>query len=72
MISTIKIEHGETTCASEPGKFCRFLGTKNFGTQPVCMLNGDLPLFEHSEGEKKGWLARSGACINEFGSHEGQ
>lgn len=32
----IPIECGETTCASEPGKFCRFLWIQKFGTEFVC------------------------------------
>ena len=34
----IQVECGETTCAKEPGKFCRFFGTMRFGTIPICML----------------------------------
>ena len=70
MISVMKIEHGKTTCASEPGKFCRFLGDTNFGTVPVCMLFGNQRLQEHAEGETKGWVIRCLQCTEEFASNE--
>jgi hypothetical protein len=35
---TLEIECGEFTCASEPGKFCRFVVHKNFGCHEVCLL----------------------------------
>ena len=69
MISTILIEHGETTCASEPGVFCRFAGATRFGTTPVCMLFGDVLL--HSE-TPTGWIERCPACIKEFGCSNDQ
>lgn len=58
------IECGETTCALEPGKFCRFLGTTHFGTRNVCLLfrcsyDNCEPLFEN----KDGWLARCSQCL---------
>ena len=31
----LEIECGEETCASEPGKFCRWFGSKSFGRKPV-------------------------------------
>jgi hypothetical protein len=62
MIHTLHFESGDTTCAKEPGKFCRFFGTKNFGTQPVCMLFDDEPLYE-----KDGWIQRARICMASFG-----
>jgi hypothetical protein len=62
MKSKLIIEHGETTCASEPGKFCRFLGATNFGTVPVCMLFGNQKLDENEEG----WVKRCDDCLKEF------
>jgi len=53
MISTINFEHGEKTCASDPGKFCRWEGTSGFGTRHVCMLFDNHPLFFED-----GWLQR--------------
>ena len=62
MQSVLTIEHGELTCALEPGKFCRFLGAVMFGTMPVCRLFDDHPLFEINSGEKKGWVERCEEC----------
>jgi hypothetical protein len=59
----IEIECGGNTCASEPGKFCRFLGTTHFGTRPVCRL---FPTPEDSHAslkEKDGWVQRCKACL---------
>ena len=60
MMHTLQFETGETTCAVEPGKFCQFIGTTNFGTTPVCMLFDDL-LYE-----KDGWVQRSKFCMTTF------
>lgn len=57
MRNAIGIEHGDTTCAVEPGNFCMFVGTKSFGTKHVCMLFGDEPLWEQG-----GWLQRCDQC----------
>jgi len=61
----ITIDCGEETCASEPGKFCKFLGTTHFGTQHVCCLfpqaNGsNTPLKESVLN--KGWIGRCHDC----------
>lgn len=53
---------GETTCASEPGKFCRHVRTSHCGTRWVCGL------FWDEDGpkelpEKDGWLARLPECL---------
>lgn len=61
----IKIECGDRTCASEPGKFCTFLGSKQFGTRFACCLfpddRGDnTPLHEDVTG---GWLQRCPRCL---------
>jgi len=70
MISIIKINHGETTCASEPGKFCRFLGSKKFGLIPVCLLFGETLDVHHQQHDKAGWVARCGQCHEEFTVNE--
>lgn len=57
MKSCILIEHGEKTCASEPGKFCRFAGSKSFGTDPWCTL------FNTRLRDKDGWLQRAPECL---------
>ncbi len=66
---TLKFVSGKTTCASEPGKFCRFVRTKHFGTQFECSLF-DLSLFDHSYGEYEGWLARCTPCMEQFPNEE--
>lgn len=65
MLSTITFEHGENTCASVPGTFCRFLGTMGWGTKPVCMLFENEPLFN-----KDGWLQRCPQCMQVYGTKE--
>jgi len=57
---------GETTCASVPGTFCRFLYVKSFGTKACCHLYDNTPLFEHSFGDKAGWIARCHECMKDF------
>ena len=56
MKSKIEFEHGALTCAVEPGKFCRFVGTLNWGTKSTCML------FNEHLWDKDGWLQRCGHC----------
>lgn len=56
---TIKIDCGETTCASEPGVFCKQLGSRSFGQRPWCMLF-DKELFED---KPDGWLQRCNECL---------
>jgi hypothetical protein len=55
MMKQVLIFHtGETTCSekpSYPGSMCPFVYTRNFGTQPVCHLYGDVPL-----DDVDGWL----------------
>lgn len=47
----------DLTCASEPGRFCGQLGSRQFGQVPHCMLYGvDL-------GELDGWVARCAECL---------
>lgn len=65
MISTIIFEHGEKTCASAPGIFCRFQGAMALGTKPVCMLFKYTPLYD-----KDGWLQRCPQCIDVYGTKE--
>jgi len=61
---TFEIECGERTCASKPGKFCRFLRTKKLGQIPVC------DIFRERNGEEKrlldseeGWVLRCEECL---------
>jgi hypothetical protein len=63
----LEIECGETTCASEPGRFCRFLGRQKFGSISVCMLFPD-PDGQGSDTtlrDQDGWIRRCPACMNE-------
>jgi hypothetical protein len=57
----IEIECGDKTCASEPGKFCQFVGTKSFGKTYLCML------FPSEDSytilESGGWLMRCEQCL---------
>lgn len=48
---------GATTCASEPGKFCRFAMARGFGTRPFCGL------FDVRLHDRDGWLQRADACL---------
>ena len=69
------IECGELTCASRPGNFCKYLGSKNFGARLVCSLfpeewRGSLDsshttLNELPSGPRKGWIGRCKACLEQ-------
>jgi len=65
MKSTITFVHGIKTCAVEPSKFCRWAGATNFGSNPVCMLFENEPLFD-----KDGWVMRCEKCLKEFGEND--
>ncbi len=65
MISKIEFVHGEKTCASEPGKFCKWEGVQGFGTRNVCMLFDNEPLYFTD-----GWLQRCKQCLEELGDSE--
>jgi hypothetical protein len=60
----INIECGENTCASEPGKFCKYTGAKAFGTIPFCLLfQENLEATTGTNGEHgMGWLQRCNSC----------
>lgn len=64
MLSKIMFEHGETTCAVEPGKFCRFAGSRKFGSEYVCLL------FNARLYDQDGWLTRCTECLKEAKSDE--
>lgn len=69
-ILSISINCGEKTCASEPGKFCQFLGSMRFGTCPVCMLFPMENPGRKDQGaatplkEVDGWLQRCENCLS--------
>lgn len=56
-ILQIAIIAGETTCASEPGKFCPFARARADGAYPNCLLFGE-PL-----AAEDGWLQRLPRCL---------
>jgi len=66
VVHNVQFTSGAITCASEPGVFCRFVYTKNFGTKYICHLFDDMPLFEHETGPHKHWLARCIPCMKEY------
>ena len=59
----IPIVAGETTCASQPGVFCRFLYSRKFGTVPVCALFRDESGSEKELQQADGWTQRLTECI---------
>ena len=60
---TFQIECGETTCASEPGKFCQYVGVQGFGTKPICLLFRDSRAQPVRLWDSDGWLQRCGECL---------
>jgi hypothetical protein len=64
------IDCGEKTCATEPGKFCKFFGTKKFGIIPVCVLFpsdiGAFTVLREGNGLSIGsgfWTLRCNECL---------
>jgi len=61
----LSINCGETTCASEPGKFCKYLFTRKFGTLIYCQI------FSEIDDRGKpfslelvdGWTRRHSLCL---------
>lgn len=53
---TLEIECGETTCASEPGKFC-YLFAADLQGDGVCYLYGKV--FQNEDG----WIDRHPRCL---------
>ena len=60
---TLKVDCGETTCASTPGNFCQFFGTMRFGTVPLCRLFPSIGDTFTELHEKDGWVQRCASCI---------
>lgn len=58
------ISCGEKTCAHEKGKFCRFFGSRRFGTIPCCVLfpTEDNSFTELETGDD-GWVLRCNDCL---------
>lgn len=61
----LEISCGETTCASEPGKFCSFLSTRRFGTITYCQIFSEVDLRgrELPLELKDGWTQRHPLCM---------
>ena len=51
---------GQTTCASEPGKFCEWVRSQIDGDRPFCNLFSSRLVDE--DGGTTGWLQRCAAC----------
>ena len=67
LLLKIPIECGEKTCASEPGKFCLYFGTKKFGQIAVCLLFRDQSVRSLDSAQelddKDGWTQRCYQCL---------
>jgi hypothetical protein len=57
----LKFETGKKTCAVKPGKFCRFMRSRRFGSVEFCALY-EKELFHD---EPLGWLQRCEECLVE-------
>lgn len=60
---SIEIECGELTCASEPGKFCPFVGSVKMGTKTVCRLFPSEDKSYTVLEDKDGWVQKCPACL---------
>lgn len=61
------IECGEKTCASSPGKFCKFFGSRRFGTIACCLLFPDkegLSFTELDTDNDGEWTLRCEDCLS--------
>ena len=58
---THTIECGENTCATDPGKFCKYMHLLLTGDKARCLLFGDL--LETSEPGGRGWMLRCNQCM---------
>lgn len=59
---------GDKTCASEPGKFCKHVMAKKFGSIPFCQVyNKELSSIDRSSKfyEVIGWLQRLPECLRD-------
>lgn len=61
---TIRIECGKKTCAKEPGKFCKFFGTKKFGSIPTCCLFPSEDQIYTELEVVNDWTVRCQACLD--------
>ena len=63
VLLSFEITCGESTCAYESGKFCKFIGTVQLGTVPVCRLFCDGYSSYTILKEKDGWVQRCDECL---------
>jgi hypothetical protein len=63
MKAKLVFECGEMTCATTPGKFCRFLLLHPLGGG-VCRLFDECELYPYDSGPKAGWVARCSECLS--------
>jgi len=56
----IVFDGGESTCASKPGKFCRWCRTDMYG-RVSCQIFGSLAT---SEPDGRGWVLRHEDCLS--------
>lgn len=61
----IEIDCGDKTCASEPGKFCKYIRSRKYGQIHFCQLwhNEDGHGRPLQMEEKDGWLLRRPECL---------
>lgn len=62
----LEVDCGDKTCASEPGRFCQYLSTRNFGTESYCRIFGQVDYRASPvalETGEDGWLQRWPDCI---------
>lgn len=64
----IMVECGERTCATQPGAFCRFVGTRNFGQEMICLLYRDEAGDYIRLRDTDGWVQRCKACLQAEGN----
>jgi len=62
-MAILEFQTGKATCAWEPGKFCKFIGSKSYGTKPFCTLFLKEVRSSIEESGAAGWLQRLPECV---------
>lgn len=60
----IQINCGNTTCASKPGEFCKYMGSRHFGSVPICTLFPSEDAIYTELQDKGGWVQRCQDCLD--------
>lgn len=60
----VRVECGATTCASSPGKFCKYVGARKMGTVSICLLFPSIDTSFTDLEDDDGWLQRCPDCIS--------